>query len=242
MGALSIILWPIIAPMGFVLDWLHHLSGSYGVAIILLSALVRMVTLPLSKIGRRHVECERLVQLQMQPALAEAKARYSGRERFERIEGIYASHQYHPIHSMASLLPLLIQIPFLLAALFLLTDHPSLAGERFLFIRDLAQPDRLLSLGQGVTVNLLPILLTAVAVIESAVAANATRLSRLRFLIIAVVLLVLIYPLPAAVCLYWMASNAWSLIATLRTGRGAGTEAAIELAVRERRNGHAGQP
>lgn len=202
--------------MEFVLRGFHVLFGSYGVAIILLSVVVRVVTSPLSVIGRRQAERERLVQARMQPALAEARAHYRGRERFEKIDAIYTEHGYHPIQSMATLLPLMVQIPFLLAALLLLVDDPALAGERFLFINNLAQPDGLLRLPfAGITVNLLPLLLTGIAIVESVTTVNSTRQSRIRFLIVALVLVVLIYPLPAAVCLYWLASNFWSLSISL---------------------------
>jgi YidC/Oxa1 family membrane protein insertase len=209
-------LWPIIVAMEFVLRGFQALFESYGVAIILLSAVVRIVTSPLWVIGRRQAERERLVQARMQPPLAEARARYRGRERFEKIDAIYTEHGYHPIHSMATLLPLMVQIPFLLAALLLLVDDPALAGERFLFIDDLSQPDGLLPLPfAGIAVNLLPLLLTGVAIVESVIAVNSTRRSRIRFLIVALVLLVFIYPLPAAVCLYWLASSFWSLSISL---------------------------
>ncbi|WP_295813311.1 membrane protein insertase YidC [uncultured Nitratireductor sp.] len=216
MDIVATILWPIIVAMEFVLDGFHAVSGSYGIAIILLSAVVRVVTSPISRIGRRQAQRERLVQARMQPELAEARAQYTGRERFERIETIYAEHSYHPIQSMASLLPLVVQVPFLLAALLLLVDHPELVGARFLFISDLSKPDALLQLSfVGTAINILPLLLTAVALLESFIDPNATRSSRNRFMIVAIVLLVLIYTLPAAVCLYWLASNVWSLFAAV---------------------------
>ena len=109
------------------------------------------------------------------------------------------------------MIPLLFQIPFLLAALFLLIDYPPLAGQPFGFIADLSQPDRLLELGNAVSINVVPLLLTAVALLDSALKPEATPQSRIKFLIVSLVLVVLIYPLPAGVCVYWLASNVFSL-------------------------------
>lgn len=214
MSILELLLTPLTALMRVVLELLYSGVGSYGVAIILLSVVVRVLTTPIVRSAAGFEERERLTQVKMAPALAEAKANFRGRERFEKIEAIYEAHNYHPIKSLASLLPLLLQIPFLLSALFLLLDYPPLQGTPFLFITDLAQPDRIISTA-AFSVNVIPILLTAVAVLEALLNPVATVQSVTKFLIVAIVLLVLIYPLPAAVCLYWLTSNAWSFCSSM---------------------------
>ena len=215
MAAIESLLYPIIGLMTALLETLHGQFGSYGLAIIGVSAVVRVLIFPITKAFARLEERERLTQVKMEPDLAEAKANLRGRERFEAIDAVYQKHGYHPIKSLASLVPLLLQIPFLLSALFLFMDYPLLEAERFLFIDDLSQPDRYLQLGKLLTINLLPIALTVIAVADSLIKLGSTGQTRLRFIIVAVVLLVLIYPLPAAVCLYWLASNCWSFLGSL---------------------------
>lgn len=203
--------------MEFLFDFFYSLTGSYGLAIVALSVVVRLAMMPVARLGKRYEEREVQIQLKMAAAMKEVRAKYSGRERFERIESIYSDHHYHPIHSMVSIFPLFIQIPFLLSALVLLIDHPDLVEHRFLILSNISQPDQLLRLGfaaPGLAVNLLPLLLTAVAIVDSLIKIGATRQSRARFLIVALALLVLIYPLPASVCLYWLTSNLWSLFAS----------------------------
>jgi YidC/Oxa1 family membrane protein insertase len=214
-ATIEALLYPIIALMTALLTVLHGLLDSYGFAIIGVSAVVRLVIYPITKSAGRLEQRERLIRFEMAPELAAAKANRRGRERFEAIDAIYQKHGYHPIKSLASLIPLLLQIPFLLSALFLFVDYPPLVAVPFLFIDDLSQPDRLLPLGESLTINLLPITLTAVAVLDSVVRPGSTVQTRLHFLIVAVVLLVLIYPLPAAVCIYWLASNCYSSLDSL---------------------------
>ena len=87
-----------------------------------------------------------------------------------------------------------------------------------MFLSDLGSPDQLIPLsfmGAGVNLNILPLLLTGVAIVESIIKRNATKSGRLKFMIVATVIVILIYPLPAAVCLYWFTSNVVSLLSEL---------------------------
>lgn len=215
MAIVAALLSPIIWAMDLVLGLLHGLTGSYGLAIILLSLLVRLLTAPITHMAAAAEAREQAVQRAMAPALERARRELRGRERFERVEAIYLAHGYHPIRSVLSLAPIGLQLPFLLSALFLLIDSDALQGIPFLVISDLARADQLLPLWPGLAVNLLPILITVVALTESLVRPEQTRAMRARFLIVAVVIAALIYPLPAGVCLYWLASNVWSLVLTL---------------------------
>ena len=213
MDAVDILLYPAIGPMRFVFELLYRVVGSYGLAIIATSAVVRLVTYPINKASARLEAREQLTQAAMAEAITAAKLAYKGRERFEAIDAIYRAHNYHPIKSLVTLVPLLLQIPLLLAAVKLFIDYPALISAKFVFINDLSQPDGLLALGD-LKINLVPIALALIAVLDSLLNPRMTRQSQLRFLAITVVLLALIYPLPAAVCLYWFASNLWSFAHT----------------------------
>jgi membrane protein insertase Oxa1/YidC/SpoIIIJ len=152
MELLTTILWPLMVALEAVLGLLHTLTGSYGLSIICLSLLVSAALMPVSAHARRLEQKDKDRLSAMAPKLAEIRAQYKGQERFERIDEVYQQNGYHPIKSMVSLLPLLIQLPFLLAALFLLANYPPIQGQAFLFIPDLAVPDHLIKLF-GVAVN-----------------------------------------------------------------------------------------
>lgn len=197
-----------------MLDAISAATGSLGLSIVLLSIIVSLLLTPATAYARKLEARDKARQDAMAPLIAEAKAKFSGREQFEKIDAIYGRHGYHPIQSMGAVAPLFIQLPFLLAALFLLVDHPALSGVGFLFIRDLGEPDALLALG-GFTANLLPVAMTAITVAESQIRPEATAKTKGQFLFVAAVLLVLIYSFPAAVCLYWLTSNLVSLVRSL---------------------------
>jgi YidC/Oxa1 family membrane protein insertase len=197
---------PLILAMGFLLRALYAATGSYGVSIILLSCVVRLGLSPIIRLAGRTEARTAAKQRAMEPQLAAISRSVKGRERFERIEQIYQEHGYHPIQNATAILPLFLQIPFLLAALFLLSNDPQLAHERFLFIPDLLRPDMLVQ-GAGWSINVLPIIITLVALAESVIKFRGNRAARLRFLVVAIVIALLIYAAPAGVCIYWLTSN-----------------------------------
>lgn len=214
MAILENALFPLIWIMQRILDSIADATGSWGLAIVTLSLFMRLPILPISRFADRLVAAEQQKQLDMAPELADAKSNFSGRKQFEVIESIYQRHEYHPIQSLKLSLPLALQIPFLLSALFLLVDHPSLTGSSFLFIASLSEPDALLPVGGDHHINLLPVALTLIALLEARIRPGANVVAQRRFAILTAVIAILIYSLPAAVCLYWTASNLWSVAGT----------------------------
>ena len=212
---LELILYPIILVMKWVLELGHILFSSYGLAIIFLSIVVSIATYPLSIWATRVQEKDTLLRKAMQPKIDEAKAKYKGEERFLEIEKIYKEHGYHPLHSMRSVVGIAPQIPFLLSSLLLLWHYPPLVNTPFLILPDLSRPDGLIPaltvLSTG-PINLLPLVMTALSVIESFVRTDMDSAARIKIWIVYLVLLVLVYTLPSAVLLYWTCSNLLSLL------------------------------
>ncbi|HYG28433.1 MAG TPA: YidC/Oxa1 family membrane protein insertase [Caulobacteraceae bacterium] len=214
MSIVEAVLFPIIWVMTQVLEAVHGVTGSYGLAIIVLSFLVSLALTPLAAISRRAEQREKALNDAMRPGLEEAKAKYKGEKRFNAIEKVYKAHNYHPIMALRSLSGLALQIPFLIAALLLLLDYQPLQGAAFLVIPDLGERDRLIRLGE-LSVNLLPFLMVAASLLDAWANPLIGREAAVRFAILAVGLFLLVYGLPAAVVLYWTCNNVWSLARTL---------------------------
>ena len=134
MEILSIILKPITFSMGFVLDILYAMLDSWGICILILSAMVSTILMPLSKFGRN---IENRVDKKIQTVnleISKIDRSLKGEERFNQIEKIFLTHGYHPIHQVLKGSSILVLLPFLLAALILFNQHIELEGSRFLFI------------------------------------------------------------------------------------------------------------
>jgi YidC/Oxa1 family membrane protein insertase len=210
----EVVLGPIIWVMTQVLEMAHGLTGSYGLAIIVLSFVVSLALTPLALISRRGEQREKALHDAMKPGIEEAKARYKGEQRFNAIEKVYKAHNYHPIMALRSLSGLALQLPFLVAALLLLVDYPALQGAGFLVLPDLSEPDRLVRLGEF-ALNVLPLLMVAISLLDAWANPLMGREAAARFAILAIGLFILVYALPSGVVLYWTCNNAWALARTL---------------------------
>ena len=101
----------------------------------------------------------------------------------------------------------LVMLPVLLSAIVLFTGEGILSGESFLFIDDLSQTDSLLG-----PVNLVPLLMFAVTLVDAKLRFKGDKKSRYRFYLISIILLVIVYNLAAGLVLYWTGSNIMSLV------------------------------
>mgnify|MGYP003508642173 FL=1 len=134
-------------------------------------------------------------------------------------------------YTFKSLAGFMIQIPIFIAAFDMLGENFRLGGESFLWIVDLAMPDRATGLPMtlpffGAHLNLLPFVMTAFTVLaarwqEDASLAPALRHGqRLRLYAMAGVFLLLLYTFPAGMVLYWTANNFWHLLRVAWDRRG----------------------
>src|SRR5690606_12317127 len=101
MDVLAVVLSPIIAVMGFILGIYAGVTGSPGLAVILLSATMSLILFPIQRIAlraeRAHSEKSGLIQAEVQEA---KKSGLKGEALFDATEAIYKRYSYHPIHAL----------------------------------------------------------------------------------------------------------------------------------------------
>ena len=129
----------IAKPLYFLLRLINKFVHNYGVAIIILTILIRILFWPLT-----HKSYVSMKQMQkIQPLMAKIRDRYKDdREQMQReMMGLYKTYKVNP---MGGCLPMLIQIPVLFAFYRILGDSIELRQAPFmLWITDLSAPDRL---------------------------------------------------------------------------------------------------
>lgn len=206
-----------------VLGYIHQAVGSWGVSIILLAILVRLVMYPVAKNAMAAQKKFAAIQERIQPELQEIRRNYKGGEQSERILELYESHKVSPLAGLKPLLIVLIQIPIFVALYHLLGQAFELRNEPFLWMKTLAQPDQLFSFGVdipffGAYFNLLPVLMALSTLMSikfsPAPAANAKEAFRQHFFLwlMALVFFLLFYSFPSGMVLYWTMANVLQLI------------------------------
>ena len=202
-----LIIKPIETVLGFLFRIYVHLSGSYGLSIILLSLSVTIIMFPLFYIAEVWKRKEQAVEKRMKHRLAYIKKYYTGQKRYCMIKATHRLEGYTAASSFRTSFGLLIQIPFFFAAYHLLSHYEPYRGVSWLFIKDFAVPDGLLW-----GLNLLPILMTVINIVSSSIYMKGSRAKDIvELYVMAGVFLLLLYASPAALVLYWTMNNVFSV-------------------------------
>lgn len=216
MTFLSILYTLLIKPLEIVFEVVYVLAyrkiEDPTLAIIALSLAVNFLALPLYRRADVIQAAERDKEESLSKWVTHIKANFKGDERFLMLQEYYRQNDYKPTHVVKGLLPLLLQIPFFTAAYRFLSNLSLIKGVSFGPIKDLGAPDAAFVIA-GFTVNLLPIIMTLINFVSSAIYTRGYPLkNKLQLYGIAVVFLVLLYDRPAGLVFYWTLNNLFSLL------------------------------
>ncbi|MCL2789712.1 MAG: membrane protein insertase YidC [Desulfobulbus sp.] len=126
-------------PMLWLLNFFYEFSGNYGIAIILLTMLIKGVFWPITQKGMKSMKNMQ----KLQPKIAKIRERYKDDpgKMNQEIMTMYKTYKVNPV---GGCLPMLIQIPFFFALYRVLMAAIELRHAPFmLWINDLSSPDRL---------------------------------------------------------------------------------------------------
>ena len=135
---------------------MYSFLGNVGLAVIAVSILVSTLVLPLYNKAERVQETERQRQKKMAPRVAQIKKAFSGDERMMILSAYYTEMKYSQLSSIKGMAPLLLQIPFFLAAYHFLSNINLGQVSSFGPITDLMHADGILHVG-NISINVLPV-------------------------------------------------------------------------------------
>lgn len=208
----NILIYPLELIIEIVFYMFETFTQNNGIAILGVSIAVTLLSLPLYVIAERWQQIERDTQKQFKPRVDRIKKAFKGDEQYMMLSTFYKQNNYHPLYALRSSISLAIQVPFFIAAYNFLSNLEKLNGSSFFFISNLGQSDAMLTIG-SFTVNVLPIAMTLINVIASAVYTKGFPLKeKIQLYVIAALFLVLLYDSPAGLVMYWTMNNILSLI------------------------------
>jgi len=198
----------IVYYFGEAIKWLS-IGGSRGIGIILFTVVIRIILFPLMNFQTKSMRKTQEVQ----PKLKELQEKYSSRDTAtqqklrEEQQKLYAEHGVNPY---AGCLPLIVQMPILMAIWQAISRVPELREGSFLWLKVLGNPDPYF---------ILPIL-AAVFTFASTYLSSMSQIesnASLKIMNYAMPLMILVMGinLPSALSLYWVISNAFQVGQTL---------------------------
>lgn len=206
----------IIGPLKLVFEIIfsmgYYVTDRPGISIIALSIAMNILVLPLYRQADAMQERARDTDARLRRGVEHIKKTFSGDERMMILQTYYRQNNYRPTDALNGSVSLLLEVPFFMAAYQFLAHARALEGVSFGPIPDLGAPDGLLVLA-GISFNLLPILMTAINFISSALYLKGFPLkTKLQLYGMALFFLVFLYDSPAGLVFYWTLNNLFSLV------------------------------
>lgn len=200
------ILKPIYDFLKFLLNLFYSLTGSWGLAVILISIAVKILLEPLSI--KSAVSMKRL-QL-IAPKIKEIQEKYKNDPKKMNAE-IAELYRIYGANPASGCLPLLLQIPIFIALYNVLSGFIELKGQGLLWIKDLTKPDTVLYIKElegffilPASINLLPIIMTGISLLQTYISSSKTQNQQMMTMwLLPIIFMFIFWNLPSALVLYW---------------------------------------
>jgi YidC/Oxa1 family membrane protein insertase len=198
--------WFIAIPLLHLLRLFDRVFGNYGVSIIVLTLLIKAVTIPLTRAQYRSMQKMQLIQ----PHLERLRERYkddaSGMQR-EMME-LYRKQGVNPF---SGCVPMVLQIPIFVGLYNALLNAIELRHAPFVgWITDLSAPDRLMVGGIGIPV--LVILMGGSMLAQQWMTpAQGDPTQRRMMMFMPVIFTAMFLNFPSGLVLYWLVNNVISI-------------------------------
>jgi YidC/Oxa1 family membrane protein insertase len=202
----------IARPLLSFLNFLHSLTGNYGIDIILLTILVKIAFFPLSIKSFKSMAAMQ----KLQPQLEQLRAQYQDdREALNR--EMMEMYRRHKINPLGGCLPLLVQLPVFIGLYQALMMAIELRQAPFFgWIQDLSLPDRLgtfvLPFVDPPGIPVLTILMGGTMIMQQAMTPMpGDPIQQKMMMLMPVIFTVMFVNFPSGLVLYWLVNNVLSI-------------------------------
>lgn len=213
----------IAKPLLVTLRFFNKYVGNYGVSIILLTILIKILFWPLT-----HKSYQSMKEMRrLQPMMAKIREKYKGnrQEMNKQLMGLYKTYKINP---MGGCLPMVIQIPVFFALFRVLPNSIELRHAPFiLWINDLSAPDRLFSFPFQVPfmtppygIPVLTLIMGASMFIQQKMTPSPGDPAQAKMMmLLPIVFTFLFINFPSGLVLYWLVNNILSIAQQYRISR-----------------------
>jgi YidC/Oxa1 family membrane protein insertase len=196
----------------FLLNFLNTIHGfvkDYGVAILVLTLVVRLVLWPLQSKANQTMRKTALLG----PKMQELREKYKD-DPTRMNQEVMKLYKQYGINPVGGCLPMAIQIPIFFGLYQMLAQAVELRNARFLWVHDLSQPDTVAHLPVlGFPINIIPLLMAATQVWLMAMTPKTGDPTQRRIMMFTpLIFLFFCYNFAAALALYYTAQNLFSIL------------------------------
>lgn len=220
----------IARPLSAILHFFHAIVGNYGLAIMMLTVLVRGSMFPLGR--KAAINAQRMQELQPEMKRVNELYKDDMEKRAKAMQEIYAKHNFKPL---AGCLPMFIQLPIFIGLYRCLSVDLSLRQQPLIpgidWASNLAGPDQLYNwsswmpeiiAGRGIGwlgpyFNLLPMVTVGLFILQQKMLMpkatdDQTRMTQNMMQVMTIFMGVMFFKVPSGLCIYFITSSIWSLV------------------------------
>jgi YidC/Oxa1 family membrane protein insertase len=215
-GMLKLVCQFLLNFMNLLHSWLHD----YGLAILALTTIIKLTLWPLQNKANRSMR----QMAALSPKMQELKEKYKD-DPTRMNQEVMKLYKQYGINPVGGCLPMMIQIPIFFGLFTMLGQAVELRNAKFLWVKDLSQPDTLFVIpglgwvpilgipGVGLAVNILPILMGATQIWLMAMTPKTGDPTQRRVMMfMPIIFLFFCYNFAAALALYYTAQNLFSIL------------------------------
>ncbi len=195
-----------------LLAFLYQRVHNWGWAIILLSLIVYILLYPLT-LKQMHSMKEMNA---LKPHMEELRKLYKDNPQKLNKE-VMELYRQHKVNPLGGCLPLILQIPIFFALYQALMRSVALKGAKFLWIKDLSEPDRLFLLPTSLPIvgnelNILPIIMAILMLMQqkfsmAATGGGSAEQEKIMMVVFPLMFGFIFYRMPAGLVLYWLINS-----------------------------------
>jgi YidC/Oxa1 family membrane protein insertase len=191
------------------LNTIHSFVKSYGVAILVLTLVVRLVLWPLQSKANQTMRKTALLG----PKMQELREKYKD-DPTRMNQEVMKLYKQYGINPVGGCLPMAIQIPIFFGLYQMLAQAVELRNAKFLWVQDLSQPDTVAHLPVlGWPINIIPLCMAATQVWLMAMTPKTGDATQRRIMMFTpLMFLFFCYNFAAALALYYTAQNLFSIL------------------------------
>jgi YidC/Oxa1 family membrane protein insertase len=198
-GSLTLVRF-IAKPLFLLLQFLYEFTHNYGIAIILVTALIKLCFVPLT-----HKSYTSMKAMQaLQPKMAELQKKYKDdKERFNK--ELFQLYKTHKVNPLGGCLPMILQIPVFVAFYNILYSTIELRHAPFFWwIHDLSGKD---------PYYVLPLIMGLTMFIQQKIQPSAMDPKQARMMLLMPVIFTFMFlQFPSGLVLYWLVNNLLTIV------------------------------
>ncbi len=208
----------ISKPLNTIMRWMHDISGNWGVAIILLTLVIRTVLWPLQ--SKAQYSMKRMGMLA--PKMKELQEKYKDDPTRQQVE-VMKMYKEYGVNPVGGCLPMLMQIPIFFGFYSVLQNAAELRGQGWLWVKDLSVSDTIHTfnfpfslpiMGTDFDLNPLPLIMGVTMILQMKLTpqpATVDKSQKIMFAIMPFFFLFISYNFAAALSLYWSTQNLFAI-------------------------------